>query len=244
MNLFLLATWATILAYLCCTAGLKLYGGCDPGYDYSWAEYDAIIDFKSPELPDRGFNPRRFLDGDRAAFMSVFDGAACDNGGGGKMNVLAETCGLVTVPPVDLQGDHPCDFNNDIVFATLMVTTPDRRPRVVHFAPSCKPWSQAQRFNAHNATASSKTIKAQELQRQAMAKMAVLLKAIHSYSGEIMIENPSHSTYWNQQFVREFENDIPSGRECGAASRWTSVGWAAHTRSACAHGTPRRRTHA
>ena len=65
-----------------------------------------------------------------------------------------------------------------------MVTVLDRRPRFVHFAPSCKPWTQAQRFNVHNATASSKTIKAQELQRQAMAKMAVLLKAIHSYSGD------------------------------------------------------------
>ena len=85
--------------------------------------------------------------------MSVFDGAAGDNGCGGKMNELAEACGLVTVPPVDLQGDHPCDFNSDIVFATLMVTALDRRPRVVHFAPPCKPWSQAQRFNAHNAAA-------------------------------------------------------------------------------------------
>ena len=46
--------------------------------------------------------------------MSVFDGAAGSQGGGGKMNDLAEACGLATIPPIDLQGQHPCDFNADI----------------------------------------------------------------------------------------------------------------------------------
>ena len=45
-----------------------------------------------------------------------------------------------------------------------------------------------------------------------MAKMAVLLRAIHSYSGNIMIENPTASSYWNQPFIRQFESDTPNGR--------------------------------
>ena len=46
-----------------------------------------------------------------------------------------------------------------------------------------------------------------------MYRVALILKAVHSYNGDCMIENPNNSTFWKQDFIQKFKDDLPSGRE-------------------------------
>ena len=214
-NLALMAVWAGILAFLMFTSVSTIAGGSDakngPEYQEDFSEYSNIIDFQNVAVPAQRFDPSKWLDGPRADFLSIFDGD-CEHGGGGRLNKVAEAVGMIAMEPIDLLGKHRCDLFDDISLATCITAIVDRRPRFVHLAPVCRYWSQAQRFNKHNPGASKIREEAQEQQRELMDRVALILKAVHSYGGEIMIENPLHSTYWQQQFIQTFKDDLPHGR--------------------------------
>ena len=38
-----------------------------------------------------------------------------------------------------------------------------------------------------------------------MYRVALILKAVHSYNGDCMIENPLNSTFWKQDFISEVQ---------------------------------------
>ena len=72
-NVALLAIWSAILAFLMLTSIAAISGdpASGPSHDGRFDEYSDVINFDSPVLPlHRKFDPKKWLDGPRADFLS------------------------------------------------------------------------------------------------------------------------------------------------------------------------------
>ena len=140
-NVALLAVWSAILAFLMLTSIATIAGdpASGPSHDGRFDEYSDVINFESPVLPlHRKFDPKKWLDGPRADFLSIFDGEDGNGGGGGRLNKVAEAIGMKTMNPIDLLAEHACDLTDDLALAACITSICDRRPRFVHLALVCR----------------------------------------------------------------------------------------------------------
>ena len=86
-NVALLAIWSAILAFLMLTSIAAISGdpASGPSHDGRFDEYSDVINFDSPVLPLHKFDPKKWLDGPRADFLSIFSmartGTAAEAGG-------------------------------------------------------------------------------------------------------------------------------------------------------------------
>jgi len=77
------------------------------------------------------------------------------------------------------------------------------KPRLVLFAPVCRCWCKVTDFASKSPAQMIKLVKERARQTALMSKVTVLCALVMSYGGHIMIENPTHSKFWRQDFMRE-----------------------------------------
>ena len=116
--------------------------------------------------------------------LSVFDGPR------GDINNSAEDVGMKPMPPIDTKSNEPFDLLNDVHFASIMVAILMFMPLFVMFAPECTSWSRANDFNNNKPKARDELEKEKTNQRRVMDRMRAMLRAVWSYGGDAMIENP------------------------------------------------------
>ena len=67
------------------------------------------------------------------------------------------------------------------------------------------------RFNRRRPGVMKRMKEGREIQRRMMSRMTNVLKAIFMYGGHVMIENPRYSEFWDQDFVKEWDDILPTG---------------------------------
>jgi hypothetical protein len=146
--------------------------------------------------------PYKAAKGD-ADFLSIFDGPA------GSLNKQAVEQGLTAMLPVDLLAAIPYQMLNDVHFSTLVVAVLDCCPGLVMFAPDCSAWCMAAMFNNRNERAMEKIKRRRAEQTNVMQCVNVIIRAVWSYGGHVIIENPRHSLFWKQEFCDDMQKGMP-----------------------------------
>ena len=141
-----------------------------------------------------------------AHLMSVFDGPD------GDINAKSLEQGLESMPPVDKVAIDPYDLIHDITFASIMVAILLHLPLLGLFAPECTAWSKANDFNSNKPEVIARTEGKRGEQTRVMSRVRAMIRAIWSYGGHAMIENPASSQFWNQPFCEAIEEETPPTR--------------------------------
>ena len=119
---------------------------------------------------------------------------------------------MTPMPPIDVFSFEAYDLLCDVTLASIMVAVLLHLPLFTMFAPECISWSKANDFNNRNPTRKARTKEKQKGQRRIMARVRAILRAIWSFGGHAMIENPAHSRFWEQDFCDEIEAETPDSR--------------------------------
>jgi len=76
-----------------------------------------------------------------------------------------------------------------------------KRPALLIMSPVCKSWCKATDFAAKSPSQMIKLTAARAVQTVLMNKIADLVGLVMSYDGHVLIENPTHSKFWKQDFM-------------------------------------------
>ena len=184
-----------------CTAGIERTVSVD--HDVQLTAWQSILRMKQGEYPGVESYP---TDGEPADILSVFDGPS------GELNKKCEDLGLVAMPPVDVLADEPYSVLNDVHFAAMMVAILIRMPLMVLFAPVCKWYSRAFDFNSGKPHAERARNEGRAEQEKIMERVGAMIRAVFSYGGHVMVENPLSSAFWKQDFIGSIRSKTPSTR--------------------------------
>ena len=91
-----------------------------------------------------------------------------------------------------------------------------KRPALLIMSPVCKSWCKATDFAAKSPSQMIKLTAARAVQTVLMNKIADLVGLVMSYDGHVLIENPTHSKFWKQEFmenIRAYVSEIHTPRE-------------------------------
>ena len=86
-----------------------------------------------------------------------------------------------------------------------------KRPALLIMSPVCKSWCKATDFAAKSPSQMVKLTTARAVQTVFMNKIADLVGLVMSYDGHFLIENPTHSKFWKQEFmenIRAYVSEI------------------------------------
>ena len=174
--------------------------------DNVMGRFERIIQIRDPiEFPqawilaDTQANSGRTLTRSRD-LASIFDGTT------GMLTATAVDNGLNCLPPVDSAHPiHPIDLANDTHLAIVATSISKGKPGLVTFAPPCVVWCKTTDFAAKNPAQMKRLIGERARQRElmSMSNVALLVAIVISYGGHVLIENPTHSKFWQQDFVKE-----------------------------------------
>ena len=91
-----------------------------------------------------------------------------------------------------------------------------KRPALLIMSPVCKSWCKATDFAAKSPSQMIKLTAARAVQTVLMNKIADLVGLVMSYDGHVLIENPTHSKFWKQEFmenIRAYVSKVHTPRE-------------------------------
>ena len=83
-------------------------------------------------------------------------------------------------------------------------------PALVFLAPVCKPWCKTTDFAAKSPSQMIRLTAERAVQTALMDRVADIVSLVTSYGGHVLIENPTHSKFWKQQFITRIRDDIDS----------------------------------
>ena len=89
-------------------------------------------------------------------------------------------------------------------------------PALLIMSPVRKFWCKATDFAAQSPSQMIKLTAAGAVQTVLMNKIADLVGLVMSYGGHVLIENPTHSKFWKQDFmenIRSYVSNVHTPRE-------------------------------
>ena len=72
-------------------------------------------------------------------------------------------------------------------------------------SPPCQSWCKTTDFARKNQAHMSNLTKDRAIQTKLMMKLNDIVHIIMSYGGHVLIENPTHSKFWKQVFMKRIE---------------------------------------
>ena len=90
-------------------------------------------------------------------------------------------------------------------FACLMSMVLSKRPVLLFLSPVCRAWCNATDFAAKCPLQMKRLISERSKQTAIMSNIVQLIDVVMAYGGHIMLENPTHSKFWQQPFMRHIE---------------------------------------
>ena len=121
--------------------------------------------------------------------------------------------GMTAMPPIDKTAPIPYDLANDVMFSHLMVGLLQCRPALTIIEPCCTSWSKAMDLNMKNLIAVAQRDRDRDEQRRLMLRVVQICRAVATWHGHVMIENPDHSAFWRESFVDDIKKTAPPGHE-------------------------------
>ena len=98
---------------------------------------------------------------------------------------------------------------NDVHFMPLMAMALVQMPLII-LTPVCCWWIKTYNFNMQHRDKVKAHDKGRTKQCHSMRCVQVVLEAVWTYDGHVMIENPVTSAFWKQDFCDMIANNTPS----------------------------------
>jgi uncharacterized protein YraI len=164
------------------------------------ARYERLTKRKKPEsIPD----PLNLADRTLLDVWNVFDGPT------GETSKTMRSNGLITGQSLDRANEKvPWDISSEVGATAMVLYCLTKMPWVTVFSPECTVWCKAQDFN-NGADYQKRLAKRRDQETKLMASIEEVMRAIKSYGGHMITENPETSKFWLQSFWKRIEARLP-----------------------------------